>query len=104
MNNIATLKTINDDFEVEYEVASPIDISSITDPNKREITIALQDIDSQLKLCEDEISKLSSEINKLTNHADGLDYAVAVASGILTGLIDSIFVGEMDIKSATENA
>ena len=104
MNAITSLKTVNDDFQVEYEVLSPINISAITDSDRREIALALQDVDKQINLCEDEIAKLSTEIDKLTNHADGLDYAVAVASGILTGLIDSIFVGEIDIKSATKEA
>ena len=88
MNAITSLKTINDDFQVEYEVLSPINISAITDSNRREIALALQDVDKQIYLCENEIAKLSAEIDKLTNHADGIDYAVAVASGILTGLID----------------
>lgn len=97
MNCIATLKTVNDDFEVEYEILSPIDISAITDPNRQEIAVALQDVDAQIRLCEDEIAKLSTEIEQLTNQADGLDYTVAVASGIIAGLIDSFFVGETEI-------
>lgn len=104
MNSIAALKTVNDGLEVEYEILSPLDISAISDPTRQEIVLAIQDIDAQISLCEDEIAKLSVEIDRLTNHADGIDYAVAVASGILTGLIDSVFVGEIDIKSATEEA
>ena len=94
MNTITSLKTANGDFQVEYEILSPIDPSALTDPNRREIALALQDVDQQIHLCEEEIAKLSAEIDRLTNHADGLDYAVAVASGILTGLIDSFFVGD----------
>ena len=94
MNTLTSLKTVNDDFQVEYEVLSPIDISTITDSTRREIALALRDIDKQINLCEEEIAKFSAEIDKLTNHADGIDYAVAVTSGILTGLIDSFFVGE----------
>ena len=104
MNSIAALKTVNDGLEVEYEILSPLDISAIFDPTRQEIVLAIQDIDAQISLCEDELAKLSVEIDRLTNHADGIDYAVAVASGILTGLIDSVFVGEIDIKSATEEA
>lgn len=104
MNSIAALKTVNDDFQVEYEILSPIDISTLADPQRQEVALALQDVDAQISLCEEEISKLSVEIDRLTNHADGIDYAVAVASGILTGLLDSIFVGEMDIQSATQDA
>ena len=86
MNTLTAIKTENDDFQVEYEILSPIDISTITDQRKREIALALQDVNKQIDLCEEEIAKLSTEIEKLTNHADGIDYAVAVASGVLTGL------------------
>ena len=102
MNNLVALKTENDDFRVEYEIISPIDISSITNQTRREITLALQDVDKQIDLCEDEIAKLSAEIDKFTNHADGIDYAIAVASGILTGVIDSFFVGKLNLKECYE--
>lgn len=104
MNAITSLKTVNDDFQIEYEVLLPIDISTLTDPSRREIALELQDINFQIDLCKEEIAKLSVEIDKFTNHADGLDYAVAVASGVLTGIIDSIFVGEIDIKTSTKEA
>lgn len=97
-NLIPTQWVGDDDFKVEYEVLSPIDISTITDITRREIALALQDVNSQVDLCKDEIAKLSAEIDKLTNDADGLDYAIAVASGIITGLIDSFLVGETDFN------
>lgn len=102
MNSIAALKTANDDFHVEYEILTPIDLSAIIDPERRDIVLALQDLDTQINLCEEEVAKLSTEIDKLTNHADGLDYAVAVAIGIIAGIIDSIWVGEFSIDRANE--
>ena len=104
MNRLTALKTINDDFEVEYEILTPVDVGALSDPKRCEVALALMSVDNQIKLCEDEVAKLDAEIDRLTNHADGLDYAVAVASGIITGLIDSFFVGETDFKSATESA
>lgn len=44
----------------------------------------------------DELSAAYVEIDNLTNHADGYDYALAVSSGILSGLIDAFVVGEWD--------
>ena len=41
-----------------------------------------------------------AEVERLTSHADGMDYALAVSSGIVTGLIDSFFVGEWDFAKA----
>ena len=102
MNSIVALKTVNDDFEVEYEVLSSIDFSSIMDLERQGIALALQNVDAQISYCEGEIAKLSAEIDRLTNHADGLDYTVAVASGILTGLIDSFFVGQVDLKECRQ--
>ena len=64
MSSLAAIKTENDDFQVEYEIISPINISSITDHNKREILLALQDIDKQIDLCEDEIAKLKEMLDK----------------------------------------
>ena len=102
MNSIAALKTVNDEFEVEYEILSPIDIPSIASLERQEIATELQNIDAQVSLCEGEIAKISTEINRLTNQADGLDYTVAVASGILTGLIDSFFVGKVDLAECRQ--
>ena len=54
-------------------------------------------VDARLDQIDNQIADLDISIDKLTNHADKLDYAVAVASGILTGFIDVIFVGKTDI-------
>ena len=95
MNSIVALKTqMDDDFEVQFEVLPPVDLESIQDSRRREIALALQSVEEQLQLCNDRVAELNSEIDRLTCHADGLDYTIAVASGILTGLIDSFFVGD----------
>lgn len=96
MKSLQAFKLENDDFQVEYEILSPIDTDSIIDADKQEILLAIQDVDKQISICEDEIAKLNADIDRLTNHADGLDYTIAVASGILTGLIDSLFVGDFN--------
>lgn len=98
MNSLYGIKTVEDNLEVEYEVLTPIDLVAIKDPARRELALAIQDVDTQLDLCQQEVQKLDAEIDRLTNHADGLDYTIAVASGILTGLIDSFFVGELDLQ------
>lgn len=43
-----------------------------------------------------ELSVVYAEIDNLTNQADGYDYALAVSSGILSGLIDVFIVDEWD--------
>ncbi len=104
MESLIGLKTKVDDFEVEFEILPPVDLSTETDERKLQILKELQSVDEQLQQCNARVDILNKQIDRLTNHADGLDYIIAVASGILTGLIDSVFVEEMDIKSSTEEA
>lgn len=80
--------------EIEVELLPPVDLS---DPRKVEIYNEISEIDQRMAIISESIDKLNSEIDSLTNHADGLDYAVAVASGIIAGLLDSFLVGETDI-------
>ena len=43
-----------------------------------------------------------AESGKLTNHADGVDYIVAVASGVICGFIDVLFVSDLSFEKANE--
>jgi len=43
------------------------------------------------------LSRVNQDLERYTNRADKTDYAFAVASGLLTGCIDAVFVGEMKI-------
>lgn len=80
--------------EIEVELLPPVDL---TDTREVEIYNAISEIDERIAVISGNIEKLNSEIDSLTNHADGLDYTISVASGILTGLIDSFFVGELGL-------
>lgn len=44
------------------------------------------------------------EIERLTNHADGPDYAIAVSSGLIAGLIDVFYVGDFGESFASSHA
>jgi len=90
---MSLMKISSSDLQVEYELISSQNSSC------QEIA----EIDQRLDEISSRVSKLDNEINYLTNHADGLDYAVAVASGILTGICDSFFVGEIDWKEELRN-
>lgn len=79
---------------VEVAILPPVDV---TDRRKVDINNGITEIDKKLDTISERIEELNAEIDSLTNQADGLDYAVAVASGIITGLIDSFFVGETEI-------
>ena len=61
-----------------------------------EIVDPTDEIEAKIAEIDEEIADLNISIDKLTNHADKLDYSIAIASGILTGLIDAIFVGTIE--------
>ena len=89
-NQQILLKEEVEDLQIEFEL-----VDTQTDKyNSAEIA----EIDDRLAENAERIKDLDAEIDRLTNHADGLDYTVAVAVGILTGLIDSFFcvIGDPD--------
>lgn len=100
MESLVALKTASEDFEVEYEILSPIDFLQPTNEAQREIMAATQSVDKQIDLCDQRIAELNAEIGQLTNQADGIDYALSVTCGLLTGLFDTIFVGEWNFENA----
>ena len=63
-----------------------------------EIFNPTDEVDARLDEIEEEMSDLEISIDKLTNEADKLDYIAAVASGIISGIIDIIFVGKFDLQ------
>ena len=90
----------SDEFEVQYEVVS---INSTND-REREISEGIADIDRTQRTLELKLNEYNKEIDRLTNHADGIDYAIAVTSGVISGIIDSTVVGEWDFEKAKSNA
>lgn len=50
------------------------------------------------------IFDLNSEIDILSSQADSLDYVVAVASGLVCGMLDILWVGEFDLNRGREIA
>lgn len=91
---------IDDDFAVEYEILPAYNKTTYEDLRRNKITESINDIDSLQKELEEKISNLNTDIYKLTNHADGIDYAVAVTSGLITGIIDVVVVGKWDFEKA----
>lgn len=49
-----------------------------------------------------DLARVNQELERYTNHADKADYALAVASGVLSGLVDSLFVGEFSLNYANQ--
>lgn len=95
MDSILNLRTEQDAFPVEFEILKPHADSRIAGVEQ-----SVQELDEQLALCQKALDDVGNDIERLTNSADGLDYIIAVLSGVLTGLIDSFFVGEWNITEA----
>ena len=80
-----------DDLDVEVEVVPELsqdeDFVSAFDEE-------MADIDGRLKKIEKKISRYDETVDRLTNHADKVDYIVAASCGLLTGLIDAFFIGD----------
>lgn len=104
MSTLVELKTVQDGIEVQYEVVTPVDIKSPISEEEADIIKKLSSVDECLAKNQEIIDQLDSEIDRLTNKADGLDYTVAVASGVLAGMIDAFFVGEFDFESLKADA
>ena len=95
-------KISTDGLDVEYEVLPVLEIPVETDPRLSDIKTKLQNLEDVIAKSEAKIEEYNKEIERLTNHADGLDYTVAVASGIITGIIDSVFVGEFSFSEGSK--
>lgn len=78
----------NDDFKVEYTLVIP----------EEKIEGCQLSVEEHKFL--EELDEVYAEIKQFTNQADNYDYALAVSSGIITGLVDAFFVGEWDFGKA----
>ena len=86
-----------EDLEVEFEILPPEKLSD-PDPRREAISAAQDELDILLNDNQIKIDELTENIDRLTNHADKIDYAVAIGSGVLTGLIDSFWVGKFNLQ------
>lgn len=97
-NKIIELKTIqdNDDFQVEYSLIPEYEAIDQTSEFYSKAQNEIDILNGQIKSLENKVAELNKDIDRLTNHADGIDYTIAVSCGIITGLIDSFFCRRME--------
>ncbi|MGY3718633.1 hypothetical protein ACWE42_24270 [Sutcliffiella cohnii] len=100
------IKIVDDDFEVEFEVEHGTVItegkSDNMDEKERHIKAGLDEVNGILSSNKEKLDKLNEGIDRLTNHSDGMDYMVAVGSGVLAGIIDSFWVGAFSLDRGKE--
>ena len=101
---IAKSNDNNDDFTVEFEIASILDSYKREEYQQveEEINAVEKASLAEIEKLSDRVAVLNKEIDTLTNHADKTDYIVAVASGFLCGLLDSFFVGQFSLEEANK--
>ncbi len=100
MDTMLSLKNTCEDFEVEFEVLPAVNPNELSDERQKRIVEGVASVDERLDQINARLSLLNKDIDRLTNSADGIDYAVAVMSGIITGIIDAVVVGEWNFKEA----
>lgn len=94
------LKIIENDFEVEFElgVVDSRNSGEYVDLREQDIINMLDEVNESLSLNNKRINELNKEIDRLTNSSDGIDYMLAVSSGIFAGIVDSLWVGEFKME------
>ena len=86
--------------ELDFEIPCEGDPACLGDhPQVRTILEGEEAVQARLQANDVRLAALNKDIDRLTSHADGLDITVAVASGVLTGLIDSLWVGAFDFDA-----
>lgn len=66
------------------------DICFQSEKQNGEAETTLFDVDAALKA-------VNNELDRYTNNAERIDYAIGIAGGILAGIIDATYIGEMKI-------
>ena len=90
------------DENIKIELKPQFDYESECKSVELEIINPKNLVDARLDQIDNQIADLDISIDKLTNHADKLDYAVSVASGIIAGIIDILFVGKFDLQEGRD--
>lgn len=85
------LKSSEDDLEVEFEILQQNDSTEQVEEENAWL-------DCDIEQLEADIAILDKQIDIYTNDADKLDNGIAIASGVLFGLIDSFFIGEFSLE------
>lgn len=95
--DLPAFKVLDEHIEVEYDFClCPAESDAAKSAASHQIHTGLNRVENEIRRTQDRIDTLDQEIDRLTNHADGVDNLVAVGSGLLAGLIDILWVGEFD--------
>jgi hypothetical protein len=102
VNTCPLIKYEVEGLQVEYELIPATELSDVQEAQRKEIYRGLKETELAIKLREDKLTQLNVNIDKLTNHADGKDYIIAIGSGVLSAMLDVFWVGEFSLERGTE--
>ena len=88
----------DDDLKIEFTRTDLFDILPEDIERRGRIISALNKLEIQQDTLLHELDKYKAEIERLTNNADTIDYIIAVSSGVIAALIDSLWVGEFSFE------
>lgn len=100
MDDFMKFKSNCEDLVTEYEIIIP---EKFDDPSaqKELFRQGIADADSHIFEINRQVEELNKEIDRLTNHAYGVDLIVAAISGVLCGVIDAVFVEDFSLLNAS---
>lgn len=88
----------DDDLKIEFTRVDLFDILPEDVERRGRIISSLNKLEMQQDVLLHELDNYKSEIERLTNNADTIDYTIAVSSGVIATLIDSLWVGEFSYE------
>ena len=103
MDEFMKYKTELDDGIIEFEVIKPNYLKTYTDERLALLEEQGELFDLVEKDLDEQINELNASVDNLTNKADGIDYAVAICCGVISGMIDVFYVGEFNFKKAKDS-
>lgn len=100
------IKLVTEESEIEFDVEFKDERSDnhveIVYTKKEGTESEIDEIDNCLNENYQKVDNLNIEIDRLTNDSDNLDNVVAVLSGIVAGILDSLWVGEFSLDRGTD--
>lgn len=88
----------NCEFELYSSNLTAEEFSQLCQHKEIDLNTLDQCIIDLLEKNQERLANLDQEIDRLTSHADRIDIWVSVCSGMLCGVIDSLYVGELELS------
>lgn len=99
---LVEIRLVAEDLEVDFNILPALrplpDASRSLDWRETAIAEGLSDTERREDAIQVQLDALKVETDRLTSHADGTDYAIAVSSGVLAGAVDSFWVGQFSFE------